>query len=169
MTAAVYPKHGYPVPAGVGHGMRYAGTLMFMSDPSHRLDSYDVFHSHSNVGMGPFSQSYVHLGKLHEVYVVPPLSGQRSELCMREGDPRNRTIRQICGYDSPIHQIWAFGHPEKGLDLYVQTMGSNPPDIFSHYWVDVAVPSEWWRARSYTYVGDVSMPEWAAPPPRSAM
>ena len=171
MTAAVYDRDERPIPAGsVDLQLPYAGTLLFMSDPSQDPRCYEVYHSLSNDCMGPFSQAYALLGQIRDVYPeqreIP--TNRRS---MREvpSDPTLALIRQVCGYGKPIHQIWAFAHWERGLDLYVQTIGQPPFDIFAHYWVDVADPSDWWRAQVYQFVGIVSMPDWAPPAPRSAI
>ena len=150
----------------------YAGALLFMSDPSQHLANYDVYHTMSNASLGPFSQSYVLLGKVHEVYaVLPGLSPQNRVASAREVllGARLRQIRTLCGYGKPIHQMWAFSNPHGSLDLYVQTMGQRPPDVFSHYMLQVAEPADWWRARSYDFIDVVSMPDWAPKVPRSAL
>ena len=178
-TVAVFDDDSKPMPAGlVDLDLAYAGSLLFMSDPSHDFNNYEVYHSLSNVCMGPFSQAYVLLGRIHEVYpvqreiyAVEPVLSLVNRTSMREVrlDPRVEFIRKVCGYGKPIHQIWAFANARCGLDLYVQTIGQHPFDIFMHYWVDVAAPSDWWRAQSYQFVGPVSMPDWAQPALRSAL
>ena len=176
MTAAVFDPNNRPIPAGllVDFDFPYAGTLLFMSDPSHDPNNYEVYHSLSNDCMGPFSQAYAFLGKIHEVYAVrQSMEIKTIWISGREvhSDPRLALIRRVCGYGKPIHQIWAFTNWQRGLDLYVQTIGQPPFDVFAHYWVDVADPSDWWRAQTYQFVDIVTMPDWAwAPPrPRSAM
>ena len=179
MTAAVFDRNNKPIPAGlVDLELPYAGTLLFMSDPSHDPNNYEVYHSLSNDCMGPFSQAYVLLGKIHEVYpvqreihAVEPVLSLTNRRSMREvhSDPRLALIRKVCGYGKPSHQIWAFTNWQRGLDLYVQTIGQPPFEIFAHYWVDVADPSDWWRAQVYQFVGIVTMPDWAPPKPRSAI
>ena len=77
-TAAM--MHGaLPVPAGrFMHEAPYGGSLLIMSDASQEWGNYDVYHSDSNVAMGPFTQSYQLLGKVRDVYqgmpfAVPPV------------------------------------------------------------------------------------------------
>ena len=165
-TAALYDGSGRPVPAGlVDLDLPYAGALLFMSDQSQQIQNYDVYHTLSNVAMGPFSHAYVCLGKVHEVYAsLPPMSEQNIMASTREviHDERLRGMRALCGYGKPIHQMWAFAHFNGGLDLYVQTIGSFPPDVFVHYGLHIDEPSDWWRARSYEVMGVIHMPDWAS-------
>ena len=172
-TAAGFDRSGKPIPAGLADlELPYAGSLLFMSDRSQDPNNYDVYHTMSNESMGPFSQAYDLLGKIHEIYeVLPGLSKTNRVASARERllDPRLRLIRRVCGYGKPIHQIWAFRSPERGLDLYVQTIGQRPFEVFARYWVDVADPSDWWRARNYHFVGMVDIPEWAPLAPRPAL
>ena len=172
-TAAVYDQDGRPIPAGLAEfEMAYAGVLLFMSDPSQNPANYDVYWSLSNVALGPFSQAYHFLGKVREFYAIQPGPMQRNLAAVaREGlsDGLVRMIRMLCGYGKPIHQFWAFSNPQGSLDLYVQTMGQRPADVFSHYRLEVADPNEWWRAQSYQYVGSVCMPDWAPPVHRSVL
>ena len=178
-TAAVVDGDNMPMPAGlVDIDLAYAGSLLFMSDPSHDFNNYEVYHSLSNVCMGPFSQAYALLGRIHQVYpaqheihAVESVLSWTDRRSMREVhlDPRVEFIRRVCGYGKPIHQIWAFANARSGLDLYVQTIGCTPPDMFMHYWVNVVAPSDWWRAQSYQFVGPMTMPDWAPRPLRSAL
>ena len=176
MTPAVYEaRSGIICPAGRVSGVHYySGMLLFMSDRSHQVAQYDVYHSYSNMALGPFSQSYSLLGKIETVYApgtLPELSEAQKAMSIREIkiDPRMNAIRDICGYGAPIHQIWAFKTHGGGLDVYVQTIGQAPPDVFSHYHVNVTEPEDWWRAMEYTYVGMVSKKEWAPVVPRAAL
>ena len=75
-------------------------------------------------------------------------------------DTRLRNLLALCGRDQPIQEIWAFSNYNGGLDVYVQTVGSIPPDLFSHYAVPVQEPIDWWRAPSYQFIGLVSRPAW---------
>ena len=76
-------------------------------------------------------------------------------------DPRIRDIRSLCGFWVPVYEMWAMRSWSGGVDLYVQTMDQEPFDVFERYHLDIAEPSQWWRARDYDYVGTISMPEWA--------
>ena len=76
-------------------------------------------------------------------------------------DPRIHDIRLFCGFRLPVVEMWAMRSWSGGLDLYVQAIGQEPVDVFLHYHLDIAEPSEWWRARDYDYRGKISMPEWA--------
>ena len=172
-TAAVYDVDGRPIPAGLAEfPMDYAGALLFMSDASQDPANYDIYWSLSNVALGPFSQAYDYLGKVREFYAVMPGPMQRNQRAVTgEGlsDGRVRMIRTLCGYAKPIHQFWAFSNPQGSLDLYVQTMGQRPADVFSLYKFEVVDPNDWRRARSYEYVGSLRMPDWAPRAPRSAL
>ena len=169
-TAAVYDENDLPVPAGRLNGIRrYAGTLLFMSDPAHLFAEYDVFHSMSNIAMGPFSRSYELLGKVKNVYGgLPGITQANLWWSYRDYvlDHRVVAIRQLCGYHCPIHQVWVFKTHSGGLDVYLQTLSKGtlgwvPMDEFLHYWVNESEPVDWWRARHCVYLGAKREPEWA--------
>ena len=77
-------------------------------------------------------------------------------------DPRIRNIRVLCGFWSPIYEMWAMRSWSGGVDLYCKTMEQPPLDVFEHYRLHVAEPSDWWRARGFNYIGMISMPEWSS-------
>ena len=174
-TEAGLDEDKRPIPAGRTHiELPYGGSLLFMSDRSQLLMNYDVFHSSSHVAMGPLSQAYVYLGKLHEVYPPTlwlPQTPQHARTSERETllDERTLGLRALCGHHKPIYQMWAFGDYNGSVNLYVQKVGQRPPDVFVHYVLRVADPSDWWRARHYECVGAVSMPDWAPKPLRAAL
>ena len=176
MTPAVYEaKSGSIYPAGRVSGFTFFnGMLLFMSDRSHQMDQYEVYHSYANIAFGPFSQSYAPLGKLGTVYPpgkLPELSQAQKAMSIREIklDPRMHAIRTVCGYGAPIHQIWAFKTHGGGLDVYVQTIGQAPADCFSHYHVNITEPEDWWRAKEYTYIGMIQNKAWAPVVPPAAL
>ena len=172
-TEAGFDADMRPIPAGLAEfELPFAGSLLFMSDPSQLLANYDVFFSKSHVGMGPLSQAYEYRGKVREFYrALPKSAPQHARTSNREIvlDARIQGIRLLCGYSKSIHQLWAFGNLEGSVDLYIQTLGQRPPDVFTHYVLRVAEASDWWRAREYEYVRTIHMPEWAPGAPRSAM
>ena len=165
-----------PIPSGrLDQDLRYAGMLLFMSNASQDIASYDVYFTSSNIGMGPFSCAYEHIGQVNGLFPqMPPLShanmaAYKSDLLH---DARLRGIRYLCGYRQPIHQVWAFKHFNGGVDLYVQTVGAQPADEFQHYGLNVREPIDWWMADTYKYFGLVQIPDWvqgATGRPRSAM
>ena len=163
-TAAVYDESRHPIPAGWSDDMPSAGALLFTSDGGQQLQDYDVYHSESHFGMGPLSQPYAFIGKVRDVY-AERISELRvlSESCVAvEGyiDELSLDIRLLCGFSSPIHQIWTSSHVHGVVDLYMQTIGQRPPYVFAHYGLVVAEPTEWWSARSYSFLGTVPMSAW---------
>ena len=171
-TAAGFDTGRRVWPAGKMEGTAYAGSMLFMSDPSQRMENYDVYHSFSNVGLGPFSQSYAYLGKVHQLYavsLVPPPAPRAASMREVPIDARTYGIRALCGWGAAIHEIYAMAGANGGLDLYVHTMGQRPRDIFAHYYLDIAEPTEWWRARDYSFIGLVTVPEWAPVGPRAPL
>ena len=70
VTAAGYDRFGRILPAGVEPDMVHAGSLLFQSDPSHRLWNYDVYHSLLDVEQATLSSTYVYLGKVRDVYTA---------------------------------------------------------------------------------------------------
>ena len=144
--------------------MPYAGVLLCTGDARRLLLEYDVYHSNSHIGMGPISQPYKFIGKVRDVYAerINDLRVLLESTPAVEGyiDQLSLDIRLLCGFASPIHQIWTSSHEHGVVDLYMQTIGQRPPYVFAHYGLVVAEPTEWWRPRSYSFLGTIPMSAW---------
>ena len=164
-TAALYDKLGWPIPAGIAVGNSYGGTLLFQSNTPQPLKDYDVFHSLSDVAMGPLSHSYEYIGKVHELWAElsvysdaeeqEVMSRFRDEVYM---DERTRDIRYLCGFGVAVGQYWAVANRHGKVDLYVQTVGQEPADMVAHYGIGVSDPTAWCCARIYSFFGVVRVP-----------
>ena len=81
--------------------------------------------------------------------------------CHREVlmDERSREIRHLCGFGAAVHQIWTMDNEHGGVDMYVQSLGEMP-DTVVRYTLGVAEAKQWWRARTYTFVGTEDPQSW---------
>ena len=161
-TAAGYDERGRPWPAGLVPGLPYAGTLIFTSEAPQGIQNYDVYHSPSSVAMGPLSQTYEFMGKVQELYAsLSPPSEEFFMRCRREVlmDGRSRDVRHLCGFGFAVHQFWTIDNEHGGVDMYVQSIGEMP-DTVVRYALGVAEASQWWRARTYTFVGTEVLQSW---------
>ena len=116
-TAAGYDEEGLLIPAGLVDNVIYAGMLLFVGDTPRSIDTYDVYWTSSNVGMGPLSQSYEWRGQVEDFFAsVHPasMSGRRERIFVHA---RHYYIRYLCGFGQPIHQFWAMGNERGGSDL----------------------------------------------------
>ena len=151
-----FPGFRKPVPVGaqVAPGPT-SGSLLFVSDETGNLKRYAIYHTDSNYGMGPFHQAYVHYGRVDAFYGIWP----NTPYVVADWP----NIHGLCGEGSSIMELFAFSSVEGGVDLYVRTVEQEPADVYQRYKVDVGHPDDWWRARSYTFVGASAWPGWSEP------
>ena len=157
-AVAMAPGGGAILP--VGHmvpGQRYqdAGALLCLSTPTQLLSDYDVYHTESELAMGPFHQKWVYVGKVGIVF--RSIVGGAAEVTPM-------AIQHLCGRGWPGFNIYAFGNYQGIVDLYVKRIGAMPAQIFAHYQVDVPAPDLWWSARQVQFIGLSHHPEWADAP-----
>ena len=148
-------EHGRgPVPMGRLHPMaENMGALLFVSRPSEDLRQAAVYYTQAHYGCGPFVDAYEHLGNVAQVYPRLPFNIVRGEV-----ELTSEALSVLCGDDCRITLLYAIKNEGSGLDVYVQAYPQFPPNRCSLFRVEADDPMEWWRCRSYTYRGSVSIP-----------
>ena len=147
-----------PIPAGRRNPQLLqvdCGTMMMLSEPSQALYDFKVYHTLSELTMGPLHGKWAYLGRVCELYPE----------CADSVEATTKAMHLQCGPAWPCYVLYAFQFVDLAwVDLYTRRVGNSPPERFLHYQVRAVSPELWWAAKELFFLGVEDHPGWVGPP-----
>ena len=156
MAMLPYPAHAIIAPCYSHRGILRCGTagppgyttagqMILLSTPFFAsMRDYQVWHSQSGYGLGPFGSSWTSLGTV-ESWFAP--------------GPGTLYPGQLCG---PVFTTcMAYASTGGYVNLYTRQETDMPRSRFVHYRLAIDDPCQFFLAPSYNFIGIYDEPEWA--------